>query len=213
MKVMIVSGGRLETDFLIEQIAIEKADMILCADSGANIVYKAGILPHVLLGDFDSVDQEVFQYFLDQKTKTVRYKAEKDVTDTEIAIEYAINQGATEITLLGVTGSRLDHTLANIFILEKYMNEVHCKILDRNNRIELLSDYETRVFTKNEFPYLSLIPISKKVKGVTTEGMKYPLTSAILSRKDSYGISNEIIDFDGSVSVTRGLLAVIQSRD
>lgn len=213
MKIIIVSGGHVSSELLSQKIKSEAAQMILCADSGANVLYKAKIQPDVLLGDFDSIDEEVFQYFVEKGIKTVRFKAEKDITDTEIAIEYAIKLGATNITLFGATGSRLDHTLANIYVLEKYAPQVSCKIVDAHNSIELLMGNASCKYNKNQYPYISLIPLSKKVKGVTTQGFKYPLFLANLERKSSYGISNEIINETGTVTMVKGTLAIIQSKD
>lgn len=213
MKVIIVSGGHLTSEFLNEHINKETSELILCADGGANALHLAQIHPQVLLGDFDSINQEVFQYFVDQGVKTIRFKAEKDITDTQIAIEYALQLGATQITLLGATGSRLDHTLANIFLLEKYVSVVKCQMIDIHNKIELLTNETTKEYQKDQYPYISLVPLSKKVKGVTTDGLKFPLFLATLKRKSSYGISNEIMGEKGRISIKTGVLAVIQSKD
>lgn len=213
MKIVVVSGGHLPCDFLQEQIEKTAAEYILCADSGANALYLAQIHPNVLLGDFDSINEVVFQYFIEQGIKTVRYQAEKDVSDTEIAIEYALSLGATDIVLLGATGTRLDHTLANLFILEKYAPLVTLQIIDPHNRIELLINAASKEYGKGHYPYISLLPLSKKVKGVTTYGLKYPLDHATLERKSSYGLSNEIINDMGTVTINKGVLAVIQSMD
>lgn len=215
MKAIIVSGGFLPVKFLSDQIKVNNADadIIICADSGADALFAAEILPHVLLGDFDSINTEVFDYFVHQGIKTVRFNTDKDVTDTHIAIKYAINQGADKIIILGALGDRIDHTLSNIFLLESYIHQAHCKIIDIKNRIELITDSARRVYSNKNYKYISLIPVSKKVVGVTTDGFKYKLDNATLFRNDSFGISNEIIQTYGTVSIKKGLLAVIQAND
>lgn len=213
MKIIIVAGGALSIEFIKEQIERTSPTMILCADSGADMLYKAKILPDILLGDFDSINQETLEYFALKGIKTVRFKSEKDVTDTEIAIDYAVKNGADDVLILGATGSRLDHTLSNIFILEKYCETVRCKIKDLNNTIEVLKNEKARKIKKEDYQYLSLLPLSNHVKGVTTKGLKYPLNNATLKRSDSYGISNEIKNETGTISMTEGVMAVIQSKD
>ncbi|PKM50660.1 MAG: thiamine diphosphokinase [Firmicutes bacterium HGW-Firmicutes-7] len=213
MKAIIVTGGYLPGDFLKDQIQKRHVDLIICADSGADALYNAGILPNVLLGDFDSVDENVFNSFVDQGIKTVRFSSEKDLTDTQIAIKYAIKQGSQKIIIFGATGLRLDHTLANIYMLEKFIYHAHLKIVDMNNSLELICDEGIHIYHKKEYKYISLIPISKKVFGVTTEGLKYKLQGATLSRNSSFGVSNEIINEQGSIAIKKGLLAIIQSND
>ncbi|MBC7961079.1 MAG: thiamine diphosphokinase [Vallitaleaceae bacterium] len=213
MKVMILSGGNLQTDFLKKQITTYRADKILCADGGAQPLFEAKIIPDVLLGDFDSISSEVFNFFINQGVKVVRFNCEKDQTDTEIALDYAINLGATDIVLLGGTGTRLDHTLANIMILEKYCRLAICKIIDPHNEIEVLQGIQTTQFEKQNFKYISLIPLSKKVLGVTTQGLKYPLKDATLLRKESFGISNEIIEDPCTLQMSKGTMVVIRSCD
>jgi len=215
MKAIIVSGGFIPIDLLTYQIKNKNADadLIICADSGADVLYTAEILPNVLLGDFDSINKEVFDFFVQQGIKTVRFNTNKDVTDTHIAIKYAINQGAKKIIILGAVGDRVDHTLSNIFLLESYMHLAQCKIIDAKNKIELITDGTKKVYSNKHYKYISLIPISKKVVGVTTDGFKYQLTNATLHRNDSFGVSNEMIQTYGSVAIRKGLLAVIQAND
>lgn len=215
MKAIIVSGGFIPIDFLIYQIKNKNADadLIICADSGADALFAAEILPNVLLGDFDSINKEVFDFYVQQGIKTVRFNTNKDVTDTHIAIKYAINQGADRVIILGALGDRIDHTLSNIFLLESYLHLAHCKIIDAKNRIELISDGTKRVYSNKHYKYISLIPVSKKVVGVTTDGFKYKLTNATLHRSDSFGVSNEILQTYGTVAIRKGLLAIIQAND
>lgn len=215
MKAIIVSGGFIPVDFLTYQIKNVNvdADLVICADSGADALFSAEIMPNVLLGDFDSINTEVFDYYVQQGVKTVRFNTNKDVTDTHIAIKYAINQGADKIIILGALGDRIDHTLSNIFLLEAYLHLAHCKIIDGKNRIELINDGTKKVYSNKNYKYISLIPVSKKVVGVTTDGLKYKLSNATIHRNDSFGVSNEILQTYGTVSIRKGLLAVIQAND
>lgn len=213
VKAIIVSGGYIPIDFLKNQLKKYSDYLIISVDSGADSLYLAGITPDILLGDFDSINKETYDYFSEKDIEIIKFPKEKDLTDTHIAMDYAVNNGFKEFILLGVTGKRLDHTLSNFYILERYVKDVHCKIIDANNTIELLYGKNKQSYQKEDYKYISLIPISDKVIGVTTEGLKYKLINATLLRSDSFGVSNEIINNVGSISIEEGMLAIIKSKD
>lgn len=213
MKAIIVSGGSLNIELLKNQIEKYPSYTIISVDGGTNLLFDAGILPDILIGDFDSINKEIFKYFQNKGIKTLKFAKEKDLTDTHIAIEYAANNNIKEIILLGATGKRLDHTLSNLYIIEKYIKDMYFKIIDSNNTIEFLYEKGRKIFEKEEYKYISLVPISDIVMGVVTEGLKYELINATLLRSDSFGVSNEIINNKGSISINKGLLAIIKSKD
>ena len=116
-RVIIVSGGKHPSLELFRSI-YEIGDFIIGADSGAEFLKREGILPDLLLGDFDSIKEETLLYF-DGKTKVLKYDAVKDFTDTEAAYEEAIKLHPEEIYFLGCTGSRLDHFIGNLSLLDR----------------------------------------------------------------------------------------------
>jgi thiamine pyrophosphokinase len=209
MKAIIVTAG----NFSLEALSGRKYDLLIGVDGGCDYLAQYHYIPDVIIGDFDSIDKEVMTLFLEKKVKVLKYKAEKDMTDTHIAIEYAIKEGADELLLLGATGTRLDHTLANIFLLERYSKVVGCKMIDHNNEITFISNGESVELTQKHYQYVSLLPISNQVCGVVTKGLKYSLKGATLKRSDSFGISNELVQDTGSVQIEEGVLAIIQSKD
>ena len=120
MKAVILSGGRLERETVLEQIGVIKPDCIIAADKGLEFCYNEGIRPDHIVGDFDSLNPEIIEWYrCEGKIPIDTYRPEKDMTDTDIAMEKAVHLGADAIYLFGVTGTRLDHTLSNIFNLYK----------------------------------------------------------------------------------------------
>ena len=138
----------------------------------------------------------------------------KDDTDTEFVIREAIRRGATEITVLGATGTRLDHVLANVNLLGIGLEEdVTIQLVDKHNRIRMISD-RIEIAKKEQFgDYVSVLPVKGDAKGVTLEGMKYPLKEADIACFSSLGVSNEIVEDIARISVKQGTLLIIESRD
>lgn len=214
-KFVIISGGSIQDAFAGELLRDEEFDVILAADSGMEFLKREYIVPDVIIGDFDSVKAETLDYF--RKYETVEFhqlNPIKDDTDTEYAIRYAIAHGASEITLLGATGTRMDHVLGNISLLGIGLEQkVPITILDANNRIRM-ADHSLEILKKEQFgKYVSLIPYSEKVMGLTLKGMKYPLDHYELGGFNSLGVSNEIVDHKAEIIFESGILIVIESID
>lgn len=215
MRVVILSGGAVEDAFALAWLQENKYDMLIAADSGMNFLYRNGIQPNLIAGDFDSADREAYEYFKNRgDVEIISLNPMKDDTDTEFVIREAVDRGATEITLLGATGTRLDHVLSNISLLGIGLKEkVSMELLDAHNRIRIID--RTITLTKDEQfgKYVSLLPFGGSAKGVTLEGFQYPLTNYTLDNVSSLGISNEIVAEKATVHVTEGMLLVIESRD
>ena len=113
---IIVCSGSI-TDYALIEKYFEKADLIICADGGANHLRKLGKLPDILVGDFDSISEGDLDLLLAANVEIVRFPSEKDATDTQLAVQLAMDRGCDEVILLGAAGTRLDHTLANVFLL------------------------------------------------------------------------------------------------
>ena len=210
METIIISNGNIHNLEKFSEI-ITRADLIICADGGAKHLRKMGILPHVIIGDLDSISLQDKSFFENNNIKIIKHPVDKDSTDTELAVDYAIEQKAHGVTLIGATGSRLDHTLANIFLLKKITEKkIKCRIIDDNNEIFLVTD---KITLKKTNSFLSLIPLTEKTKGVTTTGLMYELNNAEIKFGTSLGISNQIINEKASISLKKGILCVIKSKD
>lgn len=212
--VLIITGGRIEEKFLRDLLNREQFSMIIAADHGLVATEKLGISPDYIVGDFDSVPEALLQRYLDSSTPIETFPREKDKTDTQIAIEAALFHKATSIVLVGATGSRLDHTMANIHLLLLPLQlNINACIMDEYNKIYLRQESFQIVKSKQHGDYVSLLPFGEEVNGLTLTGFHYPLNRITLSAGSSLGISNEIIDEVAEVEFVEGILLVIESRD
>lgn len=209
---IIVASGNIE-DYAFYKKYFDERDLVIGVDGGAFHLRNFGIKPDILLGDFDSISKEDYENYCNAGVEILKYPEKKDATDTEIAIDEGIKRGCSRFILIGVIGSRLDHSLSNIFLLKKIMNKgIKAMIANEYNEIYLIKD---KIRVEYEKGYkLSLLPVTEKVEGITTKGLYYKLTDATICLGSSFGVSNEFIDDKGAeVSISKGLLMVIKSRD
>lgn len=204
-------------DFPSASVFMKKYDYtaVIAVDGGMNAAKKLEIIPDFCVGDFDSVDQDVYRYY--QSVKGIRWEKhppEKDETDTELAIRLAMETGAEEIHIFGATGTRLDHTFASMGLLEIPMRKkIRCWLIDGHNRITMI-DSDTRIRKEDSFgKYLSLLPYSDRVTGVTLRGLKYPLENHTFTKGNSLGVSNEITGEQAEIFIESGKMLLIMSKD
>ncbi|RLC06501.1 MAG: thiamine diphosphokinase [Deltaproteobacteria bacterium] len=211
MKCVIIANGDVEYTNDIISI-IRDAQLIISADGGARHLRALNILPHVMIGDFDSILPADKLFFKKKKVEMLIFSSKKDHTDSEICVSWAIDNKATDITLLGVTGTRLDHTLANIFLLKELAREnIPARIINKNNEIHIITDHiELNGQPKD---LLSIIPVTQKVTGITLKGLEYPLVNADIKMGSSIGISNTFKGTLATISIKKGILIVIKSKD
>ncbi|HEX2911967.1 MAG TPA: thiamine diphosphokinase [Chloroflexia bacterium] len=195
--------------------ALQNDAWLICADSGAEAALAWGLRPDYLVGDMDSISPatlaELSAY---PATKVIRLPAEKDETDLEIALYTALDLGATDITILGGLGGRLDHTLGNLYLLAAPRlaeGQVRVKILAEDSEIYLLRGGETLELSGEPGNILSLIPFSAEARGIRTEGLYYPLRSETLLLGPTRGVSNVFTAPVATVSFDQGLLLVIHT--
>lgn len=211
-RVVIVTGGGVDKEDLGR--IRPREDFVIGVDGGITILLETGLLPHLAVGDFDSAGQEMYERLSRMGIPTKKLSAEKDVTDTHFAVTEALKRRPGTVLLLGAIGTRLDHTLANLFLLEEMEREgVRGEIRNRYNRIRLLRGGDSCRVRKSRFRYLSLLPLTDTVSGVTLTGFRYPLKEAALRRKDSLGVSNELVAEEGEITLRSGMLFVVESRD
>ncbi len=211
MTALIVCNGSIE-DYSAYGRFIEKADFIIGVDGGARHLKQLGLKPDILLGDFDSIDNKDLEGYRISGTEIMKFPVEKDMTDAELAIETAIGRGHKTIIMLGVLGSRMDHSLANIFLLKRILDKGSKGIIaNEKNEITLINDkMEIR---REEGLKITLLPLSTKVTGVNLKGFYYPLVNATLETGSTWGVSNEITGDTGEIKIKDGLLLVIKARD
>ncbi|MBW2638489.1 MAG: thiamine diphosphokinase [Deltaproteobacteria bacterium] len=209
-KVIIISGGIIEDErFLKERIAEAHDPVIICADGASRQLLAQDIIPAVIIGDMDSVEEDILRYFEERGSKVVRYPKRKDETDTWLAIEYAFNINPDEIIILGALGGRIDHALANIFLLVKAAEKgVKTKIVDETCELFVVAD--TVTITGNAGDTVSLFPLSSSVSGITLKGFDYPLSDGEMAIGTPFGISNSLAEERGTISVETGYLLVVR---
>ncbi|WP_282939277.1 thiamine diphosphokinase [Paenibacillus sp. RC67] len=211
-RIIIFSGGNLGPWALR---LIQPGDLLVGADKGALFLLQHGFTPDLALGDFDSVTpEEALRIERDSKRFITCDPVMKDLTDTEMAMNWALEQQPTEIVLCGVLGTRWDHSLANLHLLRKGLEAgVLCSIVDAYNRITLTDNRRPLQIHNNQYSHVSLLPLSLDVTGITLEGFQYPLHNATLTIGQSLGISNVLIEPVGVITISSGMLIVIQSSD
>lgn len=215
---IIVSGGNIHKDFALDFLKKNKTEntCLIAADRGVEFFMGTDLEPDVAVGDFDSLSAEGAKYMETFKhTEIRRLKPEKDDSDTQSAANYAIEQGTERIMILGATGNRIDHLMANfgLLMLGK-IKQVQIVLVDAYNYMSLI---ESGMILKKEEQfgkYVSFFPIEGEVTGLTLKGFKYPLNSYTLKVEDSgLTVSNEISDPEAEVTFETGKLLMIMSRD
>ena len=218
MKVcLIVTGGRLDLAFARSFLEKEKFYKVIAVDGGLEAVRALGLTPDYVVGDFDTVEEDVIEEF--RKASYIvweSHKPEKNETDTELARNRALTLACDRIVFLGATGGRVDHLLGNLHLLYGCMErEVEAWIVDAWNKIYLVD--QNRTFVRDQLwgKYVSFLPYTEKVTGITLKGFKYPLNKKNIKRGEEAGlcISNEVEDEVGTLEFEEGVLVCVESRD
>lgn len=216
MNTLIISGGNIEVDLALEILKRPFAHVI-GVDGGLEFCYEQGIVPDHMVGDFDTLDPKILSWYKEHKEIDIReFDPVKDATDTQIAVELALSLKSTHITILGGTGTRLDHVLGNIETLYlAHRQNVPCQILDSHNRIQLIEGRHCIRKDEQYGTYVSLIPLTTDVEGVTLRGMKYPLWDHHFTAlgSGSLGVSNEIVEEQAEILIKKGIFILIESKD
>ncbi len=207
---LIIGNGEKTNKNIIENI---KYDYIICADGGLEKAANYGVIPDIVIGDFDSVNPHVLKQY-EKKIPVEKFPTEKDYTDMELAVEFAVSRGYNQITLTGATGTRLDHTLGNIMLMEKYFKEgVNIVIIDNNNEMKIISDNADLFIEYKEGYYISIIPVTEYIQGLYLEGFKYNLGNVNVQRGSTLCISNQIKGNKGRIILRKGTAIVFISKD
>src|SRR2546423_3989288 len=210
MHVVIFAGAPLRQGKAV-QAAIAPGDLVMAADRGAASALQHGCTPSIIVGDFDSLDPLTAQQLQEQGSRVVPVPAEKDETDTELAIQTAIEQGASVITILGwLGGARFDHTMANILLLAGF-ETVPIRLVDGPSVCWLLGGPGWTSIEGQVDDLLSLLPLTNDATGVRTQGLYYPLHGETLHFGKPRGVSNVLTQEHAGVSLEAGLLLIIHT--
>jgi thiamine pyrophosphokinase len=211
MKSYIFIGGEVDKSAI--ESPIPEDALVIAADSGYDNAKALGYAERCdfVVGDFDSTKEKAFC----SRAKIIRVPAEKDETDTQLAINLALENGADELYIIGGLSGRLDHTLSNIYLLETLARAgAYATICDGHNRMRYLKERSSLLIPKSEYKYFGLMLSGEQAKGVTIDGAKYSLKNTTLTRSDpSFAISNEVTENFAMVSTKKGGLFVIESKE
>lgn len=200
----VIVAGSPDTDIHFIHQTIQSDDFIICADGGYAYVKAAGIVPHLMIGDFDSYTEA-----LPTECELILLNPVKDDTDTQHCVDVALERGYRDFLLLGATGGRLDHSIANLCVLE-YLSEHGAKgiLLSPEERIELLCK-NTQYYHGLQGKVFSVFPFGCSSVTLSYKGAKYPLVCGTLTHSFTMGISNEFIANDAAITVHDGSALVI----
>jgi thiamine pyrophosphokinase len=183
-------------------------DTVLCADGGANYAYQLGLIPDIIVGDMDSILPEVKSFFTDRNVVMRNFPRDKDFTDTQLAMNVALEWGATEILMLGTLGKRLDHTLSNLYYgMEFVQKGIKITHFTPESWIYIINqDIEIE---GSQGDIVSVLALSEKVFGISEIGFDFILENAVLEKSKPYAVSNRLSASKGKISLHEGILAVI----
>lgn len=211
MKGLIIGSGEIKNFEYLKQL-VKENDYIVCADGGVNHLLKIGKFPNIVIGDLDSIGEIELKILKKENIKIEKFSTIKDESDTELCVNYMLEKNIKNITLVGVTGRRLDHTLANIYLLKKiYKLGAKASIVDDKNRIFYLE--ESITLRKNDDYFISIIPTSEEGAIISLVGFLYPLNKESLQITSTRGLSNKIIEDKGKIIIHSGKALVIESKD
>jgi len=209
----IFTGGLL-TKTILSNVNLNEG-IVIGVDRGGEWLMENQIIADYFVGDFDSASSFFYSKIKEKyPDKLYLSSTEKDETDTELAMRLAVSQNPKNIILFGGIGTRLDHVIANIHtLIYAEENNVPTIMVGSSNRIQLILPNIKKVVEKSEFTYTSLLPLTENVEGIKIDGFKYPIQGKSMRIGSPYGISNELIEKYGTISIEQGILLVIESKD
>ena len=209
MRAVIFANGQLSSP-QASRSALRPGDLLIAADGGSHHCLSLGLVPDVLIGDFDSLDEAELAGMQASDVEMIRHPVHKDFTDLELALKYARQRGAQEILVFAALGARWDQTLANLLLpAASDLQESLIVLMDGPQEIRLLRGGETLEVQGQPGDTLSLVPLGGDALGVTTGHLEYPLDGETLFFGATRGISNVFLSKTALVRLEAGLLLCI----
>lgn len=212
MKICIVLNGEIKDyDYINRIVRTGSYDYIICSDGGANHAYNMDILPDYIIGDLDSIDKNIIEYYKSNNIKFEKFPTKKDETDTELCIELSDKLKAKEIHLIGALGGRIDHTIANINLLYYIRKRgIIPKIISEKEEIYIAMNEEL-IIDGEIGDTISILPIKNDAKDVTLKNLEYPLENYDIKFSRPLGISNVMTNVNCNIKVNEGSLIIIKN--
>jgi thiamine pyrophosphokinase len=209
IKAYIISGGDKTKDLSFYEENLLKTDVKIASDSGIKIFKKLNIKPDYLIGDLDSASNEDIQWAKQNDVQILKYPVQKNEIDSELAIMKAQQLGCKKVFLSSITGSRIDHTLAGIYLLGKY-SKLDPEIIEEEYSIGIVKKYKNILTKKNNS--WAILPLGEKVEGLTLKGFKYNLFEKNIDKYDSIGVSNKSKEENVTISIKKGIVLYIHYK-
>ena len=210
MKVVVVASGQLADG---DAGWLDDADLVVAADGGAASLDLLGRRPDLLVGDLDSADASLVERLQASGVRVERHPADKEASDTELAVTAALDAGATAVVVLGgLGGDRLDHELANLLLLaDPALAPSDVRIVRGRTRLRALHAARPLALDGAVGDLVTLLPVGGDAHGVTTDGLRWPLSGATLRLGRSRGLSNQVVEAPASVRIGEGTLLVVET--
>ncbi|OLP66483.1 Thiamine pyrophosphokinase [Bacillus pumilus] len=214
MHIHIIAGGPFEYIPPLEHEAAKDDICWVGVDRGTVFLLENGIVPARAFGDFDSVTDEELRELKKRLPALNVFQAEKDETDLELALNWALRQRPEHIRIYGITGGRADHFLGNVQLLFKgIQHKQPISLVDKQNIIQMYGPGSYKVMQDLDKKYVSFLPFGAPVEKLTLEGFKYPLKNCHIEPGSTLCISNELIHSNGTFSFDEGILIMVRSKD
>jgi len=209
-RAVIFANGVIEAVEAVQQVLLP-GDTLIAADGGLRLLQALGLVPDVLIGDLDSLPEGILPGLRHLSIQVLRHPPEKNETDLELALQWAVNHGFRTVRIVGALGGRVDHTLANLFLLTApHLGECDVRIDDGTQEIFVISG--TQRILGRSGDRISLLPLRDDAHGVTTENLQYPLQGETLKAYQTRGVSNVMTGNEAVVSLTGGMLLCVHIR-
>ncbi|MEA2675911.1 MAG: thiamine pyrophosphokinae [Chloroflexota bacterium] len=211
---LIVADGDVPDRADVDRLLGGAPQLVIAADGGALKAEAIGYPAGVVVGDADSLDAAQVERLRTAGAEVVIHPAAKDESDTELALNEALTRGATRVVIVGAFGGgRLDHTLANILLVaSEHLKGRDICLADGASTLRVMHDDELLQILGAPTDYVSLLPLTRHVSGVTTAGLRYALTGGMLEQGPARGLSNELTASSATIQIGQGRLAVIHTR-
>ena len=208
-RAIIFANGTMEQPPAIPG-GIQPGMLLIAADGGSRHCKTLGLIPSVIIGDFDSLGAEELSQYRERGVEILQHPREKDQTDLELAVRLAIERGMREVYITGALGKRLDMTIANLLLLAMAdFAGVKFHVLDGRQEILILRGRGAITLEGLPGDSLSLIPLSGDATGITTHGLKYPMKDEALNFGSSRGVSNLFSDENARIALKQGILLCV----
>lgn len=206
MHIIIFANGHIPN----MPLPLPEHDLLVAADGGARNAFRFGHVPDVLIGDFDSLTPDEVAHFDRAGTSPIRFPSDKDETDLELALDFAVKAGAAAITFYGLFGGRWDMTFANLLLLagEKYA-AVRFTIVDGSTKLYILRPGQSLDLFGAPGDLVSVLPLDGPAAGVTYTGLAWPLKDAVLPFGTPRGVSNSLAENHATITIKTGAVLVV----